>query len=986
MPSWVVDDDVWTRARKKVEEEYPNLGDDNPRKWRLTTTIYKDMGGKVSDATHEATFRAFVEGMGKEGATDTGALTFEHGIEPIYAMGADLLEDVLHKSADDGLVVGPGAGDHELDDVAGAESRVIGGTAGMPVYQPTPERLEAAVTRRIMADARTFPKHFEVVVHIFPVHRNSNAPQQLVDAGGNAEIQLGDQSLRVPFLFRDGALQPFEVFELGNESAVYTQDNLLRAMMGIARAQQSQATGAPAPDGTSPYAGVAKGNTTTTDPGFLARILQIRDEMNTYWGDGRHVWVVNSADRYLDALMQKLGQMREIDIDKRAAELEALGFVKKADADLGDARLKLADGAEAPILSDYTQRDPAKAALNPYMDMRWLQFANLPLSPARIKFLELHNGALQLTSSRIFPVMDWHEFMQGSEIRPTPQALPDPAARNARALEPEYLVVTHNNRYIQLPANPKFWGVPDDGQDWDFEYVPGAKLMGQAYAMLLPNAKVTEPFEVHDRVDASTAGMLPIRFCYQCEDVDGEKFVLVADPRPDQSWMPTPITREAYLQLLGADLRPDERERIAVALGSDQWYTLLMVNEASLFVPLKSQVEEYMDDLQTLRFFVGQAHTDQEPIIPLGGSNYAQGADMRTMVIAAAREIHAPAMEKRAAVNEVTVMRVKAEQPMAFRITVRWEGQQPRSGVAKFFLPNDVSTPYNVDARQCANVLSQVLKMPYSQAEDLVERAARDGQASAPLDPNSYANIATWDDYARRQMPAQGQGMPLSERLRKQVANPKHIEYAAQQFLGSLAGGLGSDLVGPQWLTNQGKPGLDVARRLIRTAADESEAMTARWEKIATKTGNADALRIAKLMHCKHELDEACAKIASGAAVAGFWPCARLVAAIEPVLSKTAADLYRMSLQQQMGGDEIVSPHLVRRSLVALDGLYKYGQGATERDALMAQIDGDGAQQSGDPMLLEDENDVGTYGESSLTNNASASLETLRQRYFVPSL
>lgn len=47
MPQWVADHDLWEKAKKRIREEYPSVEADSDQFWRLTTGVYKKMGGAV---------------------------------------------------------------------------------------------------------------------------------------------------------------------------------------------------------------------------------------------------------------------------------------------------------------------------------------------------------------------------------------------------------------------------------------------------------------------------------------------------------------------------------------------------------------------------------------------------------------------------------------------------------------------------------------------------------------------------------------------------------------------------------------------------------------------------------------------------------------------------------------------------------------------------------------------------------------------------
>jgi len=50
MPSWVKDEDMWEKAKKKVKEIKDKKQEEfSSNDWGLVTHIYKNMGGKIAE-------------------------------------------------------------------------------------------------------------------------------------------------------------------------------------------------------------------------------------------------------------------------------------------------------------------------------------------------------------------------------------------------------------------------------------------------------------------------------------------------------------------------------------------------------------------------------------------------------------------------------------------------------------------------------------------------------------------------------------------------------------------------------------------------------------------------------------------------------------------------------------------------------------------------------------------------------------------------
>jgi uncharacterized protein YjbJ (UPF0337 family) len=60
MPDWVVDDSKWKKAKGKVKEQKGKKESDfTDRDWGLVTTIYKNMGGDISEAVDQDVTESF---------------------------------------------------------------------------------------------------------------------------------------------------------------------------------------------------------------------------------------------------------------------------------------------------------------------------------------------------------------------------------------------------------------------------------------------------------------------------------------------------------------------------------------------------------------------------------------------------------------------------------------------------------------------------------------------------------------------------------------------------------------------------------------------------------------------------------------------------------------------------------------------------------------------------------------------------------------
>jgi hypothetical protein len=50
MPAWIKtsrDESKWAEAKKAAHKSYPHLSEERDKFWKLTTSIYKKMGGKI---------------------------------------------------------------------------------------------------------------------------------------------------------------------------------------------------------------------------------------------------------------------------------------------------------------------------------------------------------------------------------------------------------------------------------------------------------------------------------------------------------------------------------------------------------------------------------------------------------------------------------------------------------------------------------------------------------------------------------------------------------------------------------------------------------------------------------------------------------------------------------------------------------------------------------------------------------------------------
>lgn len=160
--------------------------------------------------------------------------------------------------------------------------------AGIFIDKPTLENCEDFIKKFMYNELSFFPRILEVNVNLIPSSFNKAIKDHIDVATGVVQIKVRNKVLEVPFMVRDGELDPFDVIQLDGQRAPYSRENLQKIIINLDKQLEMEAQGM-GPESESPYAGLEEHVNPSTSPGFMGDVLSIRDSQSMRRGNGMFV-------------------------------------------------------------------------------------------------------------------------------------------------------------------------------------------------------------------------------------------------------------------------------------------------------------------------------------------------------------------------------------------------------------------------------------------------------------------------------------------------------------------------------------------------------------------------------------------------------------------------------------------------------------------------------------------------------------------------
>jgi len=195
--------------------------------------------------------------------------------------------------------------------------------AGFDIHDTTPEGIEQFLKEYFYNELSYFPDKLNITVTLVPLDVAPTSPKQfdmhIGNATGTVDINYNNALIQIPFILRDKEILPFDTIQMGNETAIYTRDNMRNILLNLKQMSEKQVGSGLLVNETKnlgSYVGVDKHTNITTDSGFMGDMLQIQQMLGQ-----------NSAPNYVHAslvneLLEKTAAIKKVDFNYDRLQLE----------------------------------------------------------------------------------------------------------------------------------------------------------------------------------------------------------------------------------------------------------------------------------------------------------------------------------------------------------------------------------------------------------------------------------------------------------------------------------------------------------------------------------------------------------------------------------------------------------------------------------------------------------------------------------------
>lgn len=166
---------------------------------------------------------------------------------------------------------------------------VIEKYAGIFINNPTQENIEDFIRKYMYNELTFFPRILEVIVDFIPSAFSKSQPDHVLEGTGVVGIKVHHKVVELPFLVRDGELDPFDVIQMDGQRAPYSRENFQKIILNLDRQIEQEQQAVTAGGVESPYQGLEDYNNAATTPGFMGDVLAIRDSQSLRRGAGMYV-------------------------------------------------------------------------------------------------------------------------------------------------------------------------------------------------------------------------------------------------------------------------------------------------------------------------------------------------------------------------------------------------------------------------------------------------------------------------------------------------------------------------------------------------------------------------------------------------------------------------------------------------------------------------------------------------------------------------
>ena len=828
---------------------------------------------------------------------------------------------------------------------------VIEKYAGIFINNPTQENIEDFVRKYMYNELTFFPRVLEVIVDFIPSTFSKSQPDHVLEGTGVVGIKVHHKVVELPFLVRDGELDPFDVIQMDGQRAPYSRENFQKIILNLDRQIEQEQQAVTAGGVESPYQGLEDYNNAATTPGFMGDVLAIRDSQSLRRGAGMYVTAgdydygfkkeASEAENKLYPFSQRNRGSLEHQFEKAVAKVEAEKPTMKAPkGTVEKEREEERFDKKAEIITDLNALLEKTASIAPMTEEEMEAIAFVLSKKAHEEYvakldkiaseveeptrreMELieKKASFKFTDASSMKHGDFIVFpeMDGSEVSLTPAVVLsdlDDTMVDVKGKSFKFVCsidgrikVLDGEKFLCAKAEDKAFKLPTTGIGSLKEGDTFFALKGNK--VIAPSAirSVTAPrIGSHDRYDESSIN----KICniFECSTIDCAEnkkdiYFSPSTPRGDSrdSW------RRGKFSVVTMDGKKFENTTMHEFLEAKSKETGLTQDKINAVIPRWAlDLEENGGKLLT---------TDmQSPVIKVKGvitTNFKtqEEYDTKSRLHEAGYDVEKTAFT----VNTVTVYCVDRKQNI-FNITVEYKDTEERFMNLRKQIFNRVS-------KGKLKAILRILKFEGNTISEIIFKAKNEQKAEYPI-PAS----CTMKDIQELQG---GDVHNVSKEAVKasveKYINPLNI---AKGLALATASGLVTDGVGQILAKNPVSP--SVASKLGGFAKffSESAELSGAFEKAAQEYESEDFLDYARVLALSGHFSE---KVATALEdYNNVYPSLKDVAheivMAKPVLEKFAYDLTALKVNQSMHKTEMVPNNVIRGAIENMDTLYKMAYG-----------------------------------------------------------
>lgn len=828
---------------------------------------------------------------------------------------------------------------------------VIEKYAGIFINNPTQENIEDFIRKYMYNELTFFPRVLEVIVDFIPSTFSKSQPDHVLEGTGVVGIKVHHKVVELPFLVRDGELDPFDVIQMDGQRAPYSRENFQKIILNLDRQIEQEQQAVAAGGVESPYQGLEDYNNAATTPGFMGDVLAIRDSQSLRRGAGMYVTAgdydygfkkeASEAENKLYPFSQRNRGSLEHQFEKAVAKVEAEKPTTKAPkGTVEKEKEEERFDKKAEIITDLNALLEKTASIAPMTEgeMEAIAFvlskkaheehvakldkiANEVEEPTRREMAMIEKKAsFKFTDASSMKHGDFIVFpeIDGSEVSLTPAVILsdlDDTMVNVKGKAFKFVCsidgrikVLDGEKFLCAKAEDKAFKLPTTGfgslKEGDtFFALKGNKVIAPSAIRSITAPRIGS----YDRYDESSIN----KICniFECSTIDCAEnkkdiYFSPSTPRGDSrdSW------RRGKFSIVTMDGKKFENTTMHEFLEAKSKETGLTQDKINAVIPRWAlDLEENGGKLLT---------TDmQSPIIKVKGVittsfKTQEEYDTKSRLHEAGYDVEKTAFT----VNTVTIYCVDRKQNI-FNITVEYKDTEERFMNLRKQIFNRVS-------KGKLKAILRILKFEGNTISEIIFKAKNEQKAEYPI-PTS----CTIKDIQELQG---GDVHNVSKEAVKgavqKYINPLNI---AKGLALATASGLVTDGVGQILAKNPVSP--SVASKLGGFAKffSESAELSGAFEKAAQEYESEDFLDYARVLALSGHFSE---KVATALedhnnVYPSLKDVAHEIVMAKPVFEKFAYDLTALKVNQSMHKTEMVPNNVIRGAIENMDTLYKMAYG-----------------------------------------------------------